>query len=172
MRNVKNVCEIGGTSRMPVLLLCKSSFTRARTTARLASSTGKTLERLGFNFNVYSSKLCFAFLGTRTLFHPGRTKRRIKCKRDWSVVRKWICLAREACGNLQVWTEKWSIINWQRNRKAFAQGICETSNRVRRLESFTIPLQEPSMDPCHWMIDCIQDRPYKTDSGCDGQRTV
>ena len=71
---------------MPVYIVLKiqnngsvTFFTRARTTSRLGPSTGKTLARLGFKFNVYIVKIIRAVL--QTLFYPGRAKRRLECKR-------------------------------------------------------------------------------------------
>ena len=59
----------GGTAGMPVYTVLEiqnngsvTIFTRARTTSRLGPSTGKTLARLGFKFNVYTVKIIRAVL--------------------------------------------------------------------------------------------------------------
>ena len=59
----------GGTAGIPVYTVLEiqnngsvTIFTRARTTSRLGPSTGKTLARLGFKFNVYTVKIIRAVL--------------------------------------------------------------------------------------------------------------
>ena len=54
---------------MPVYIVLETQnngsrifFTHARTTSRLGPSTGKTLARLGFKFNVYTVKIIRAVL--------------------------------------------------------------------------------------------------------------
>ena len=59
----------GGTARIPVYIALEiqnngsmTIFTCARTTSRLGPSTGKTLVRLKFKFNVYTVKIIRAVL--------------------------------------------------------------------------------------------------------------